>query len=187
MENETLLVDASKVTNENGARLDWRAWTLSADSEYVLFQSDYVKQWRHSSFGNYYVHRLSDSTTFPITPPSSPPKVTLVKWSPTGHSLAFVMENDMYVIPGQGMSGSQPDAIRITNDGSETVFNGVPDWVYEEEVFSSNSALWWSPNSDTIAYLRSDETQVLDYKLQYYNPSTDAFTVQPYPTELDMK
>lgn len=40
------------------------------------------------------------------------------------------------------------------------MFNGVPDWVYEEEVFSADYALWFSPNGEEIAFLRSDETEV---------------------------
>lgn len=47
--------------------------------------------------------------------------------------------------------------------------------------------MWWNPTGDTVAYLRSDEMDVKDYKLQYYNPSNDAAAVNPYPTELVMK
>jgi len=31
------------------------------------------------------------------------------------------------------METDTPDVIQVTDDGSDTVFNGVPDWVYEEE------------------------------------------------------
>ena len=44
--------------------------------------------------------------------------------------MAFVHDNDIYYM-------DQPSAspVRLTNDGEpEVVFNGVPDWVYEEEV-----------------------------------------------------
>lgn len=85
------------------------------------------------------------------------------------------------------MSGSRPASIRVTTDGSETVFNGVPDWVYEEEVYGTDSVLWWSPDGKSLAYLRSDETVVKNYRLQYYNPSGNAFDVHQYTTDLDMK
>lgn len=155
--------------------------------QFVLFKTDYKKQWRHSSFGNYWVHRRSDSATFPIIEPSYPPTISLVSWSPVGHSLAFVNKNDLYVLPGAELGPKDPQIIRVTNDGSEVIFNGVPDWVYEEEVFSSDSALWWSPDGNTVAYLRSDEAAVPDYKLQYFNPSADSYQVHQFPTELDMK
>ncbi|ORY33110.1 putative dipeptidyl-peptidase [Naematelia encephala] len=184
---DELLVDSSLVLDREGNRLKWQSWALSADSKYVLFKTDHVKQWRHSAFGNYWVHRLSDHATFPIDPPTSPPEISIVRWSPVGHNLAFVKKNDLYVVPSDELYGTHPEAIRVTNDGSDVVFNGVPDWVYEEEVFETDSAVWWSPDGQTLAFTRSDEAAVLDYKLQYYNPTNDAFDVDQYPVELDMK
>ena len=187
MTQDTLLVDSSRVIDTSGNKLQWREWAISADMEYVLFKTDYVRQWRHSSFGNYWIHRLSDSVTFPIVPPTSPPTITRCTWSSVSHSMAYVSENDLYVIPASELADSRPRGIRVTDDGSAVVFNGVPDWVYEEEVFVGDSAVWWSPDGSTIAYLRSDETAVRNYRLQYYNPSNDAFEPHPYLTELDMK
>jgi dipeptidyl aminopeptidase len=76
---------------------------------------------------------------------------------------------------------------RVTNSGNATLFHGVPDWVYEEEVFSSNFALWWSPDSSKIAFLVSDETLVNEYTFPIYNPTYDANTVAPYPSEQTMR
>lgn len=67
------------------------------------------------------------------------------------------------------------------------MFNGVPDWVYEEEVFSADSALWWSPDSKNIAYLSFDETAVDEYTFPIYNPTEDSHTVVPYPQHVTMK
>lgn len=187
-DNGTILVDAKSVRGPEGQSLNWQSWSLSADMEYVLFKTDHVKQWRHSSFGNYWIHRRSDSTTFAILPPVNNPTISRVTWAPVGHSLAYVDKNDLYVIPGDQLARSDdPQAIRVTDDGSAVVFNGVPDWVYEEEVFSGDSALWWSPDGNTVAYLRSDEELVPDYHLQIYNPGPDSFEIHQFPTEIDMK
>jgi len=186
-ENGTILVDSEKVHSPEGQRLNWQTWSLSADMEYVLFKTDHVKQWRHSSFGNYWVHRRSDLVTFPLRSPKNIPTISHVTWAPVGHSLAFVDHNDLFVVDGSQLEGDKPEIIRVTDDGSPVIFNGVPDWVYEEEVFSSDSALWWSPDGNTVAYLRSDEADVPDYKLQYYNPGKDAFEIHQFPTEVDMK
>ncbi|KIR97029.1 dipeptidyl aminopeptidase [Cryptococcus deuterogattii 2001/935-1] len=193
MTTDTLLVNASLVLDLEGNQLHWTAWALSADMQYVLFKTDHLKQWRHSSFGNYWIHRRHDSFTFPVVPPTSPPTVAKCTWSPVGHALAFVSKNDVYIVSEHDLSSvspsssSTPSHVRVTTDGSHTVFNGVPDWVYEEEVFETDTALWWSPDAKRIAFLRSDESKVHDFKLQYYNPSDDAFKVYQYQTELDMK
>lgn len=179
-----VLVESANVVDENGRQIHWDGWALSGDAQYVLFQTDRTKQWRHSSHSNFWIHRLSDSKTFAVKPSTSPPVISRCIWSPAGHSLAFVEGNNLFVLPGDNLHGSP---IQVTQDGSEVVFNGVPDWVYEEEVFETDSTMWWSPDGSTVAFLRMDEADVKNYKLQYYNPSDDAFEPHQYPTELDMK
>jgi dipeptidyl aminopeptidase len=71
--------------------------------------------------------------------PSHPAEIAYVDWSPTSHSIAYVYKNNLYVVPAKDLdeletAGQVPEAIRVTKDGSDTIFNGVPDWVYEEEV-----------------------------------------------------
>lgn len=85
------------------------------------------------------------------------------------------MENEIYITDLKNHT-------RITFDGSATIFNGVPDWVYEEEVFGKDYALWWSPDSTHLAYLRFNETAVPEYHLQYYASSNNS-----YPDELTIK
>lgn len=185
--------------------------------QYVIFKTSYTKQWRHSSFGNYYVHRLSDHLTFPLNvfpEKGVKPDTSYVGWSPVSHSVAFVQGNDLYVVPDTKLDvvdekEGLPGAIRVTDDGGETVFNGVPDWVYEEEVgvcvylvewiyvantrtsppqvFQNNHALWWNPTGDTIAFLRSDETEVYDYTLQFYQHHSVPWGDYPYPENFVMK
>lgn len=160
--------------------------------QYLLLKTSYRKLWRHSSFGNYFVHRLDDHATFPLRMPESPAKIAYAEWSPKGHHVAFVYENDLFVVDSTEIDltkagPNSPRTTRVTDDGSDHIFNGVPDWVYEEEVFQSNSALWWNPLGDTIAFLKSDEADVRDYTLQYYNPSGEAMDPQPYPENFVMK
>ncbi|MEX1275724.1 MAG: DPP IV N-terminal domain-containing protein, partial [Bacteroidota bacterium] len=72
--------------------------------------------------------------------------------------------------------------IRLTNDGSKTVLNGTLSWVYWEEIFGRQDiGYWWSHDSRSIAFLRSDESEV---SVQHYvgiTPWTPAVTTQRYP------
>lgn len=86
------------------------------------------------------------------------------------------MGNEIYVTDLENVT-------RITFDGSATIFNGKPDWVYEEEVFAKDYALWWSPDSTHIAYLRFNETNVPEFHLQYYTANTN----NSYPSEVVLK
>ncbi|KAF8585399.1 dipeptidyl aminopeptidase [Ramaria rubella] len=180
----TELLKHSDVRDANGKILAWGEWKLSPDMNYILVKTDNRKQWRWSSYGNYYVHKLSDHTTHPIAPPTHPSIISYATWSPTGESIAFVSGNDLYVLPSADASAIP---IRVTSEGNSSLFFGVPDWVYEEEIFSGPSALWWSPDSRRIAFLRSDETKVNDYTFPIYNPSGDSSTVTPYTDFVTMK
>ncbi|KAH8104292.1 dipeptidyl aminopeptidase [Phellopilus nigrolimitatus] len=178
------LVSLQDIKNEQGASIMVSEWKLSPNMKYILVKTNYKKQWRHSSFGNYYVHDISAQTTHPLTTPSDPPVTAYAAWSPTGEAIAFVQSNDLYIVPD---ARSSTRAIRLTTTGSATRFNGVPDWVYEEEVFSADSALWWSPDAGKLAFLESDETDVDVYAFPVYNPGYDASAVHPYTEEVAMR
>lgn len=107
------------------------------------------------------------------------PLVEYVIWSPVGHSLAYVQDNNVYVY--QDLAHRR----QITFDGAVTIFNGITDWVYEEEVFGSPSALWWSPDGRSIAFLRFDETKVPEFHYSLYmDGQLDA---PAYPRAIMMK
>jgi dipeptidyl aminopeptidase B len=77
--------------------------------------------------------------------------------------------------------------IRVTDTGTPSFFNGVPDWVYEEEVFASDSTLWFSPSSTLLAFLSFDETKVDTFTYPVYNPTSDSYEVVPYTHDVKMK
>ncbi|KZT68663.1 dipeptidyl aminopeptidase [Daedalea quercina L-15889] len=178
------LVAFADVKDEYGRPLSHTSWKLSADMRYILVRADTVKLWRHSSHGNYYIHDLQSRRTRPLVPPTFPPSTSYAVWSPTGQSIAYVLNNDLYILPA-----ASPDAspIRITSTGNASMFNGIPDWVYEEEVFSADYALWWSPDSRNLAFLSFDETAVEEYTFPIYNPTEDSHTIVPYPQPVTMK
>ncbi|ETW78834.1 dipeptidyl aminopeptidase [Heterobasidion irregulare TC 32-1] len=180
----TNLLATEDVKDEHGRRLYWSSWRLSPDMKYMLVKADTRKQWRWSSFGNYYVHNLDTNVTRPIIPPSHPPVTAYATWSPTGESIAYVVNNDLYVLEAPSASSTP---IRITASGNASLFHGVPDWVYEEEVFGADYALWWSPDSSKIAYLALDETLVDEFIFPIYNPTNDANAVIPYTEQVTMK
>ncbi|KAI9303710.1 dipeptidyl peptidase IV N-terminal region-domain-containing protein [Cunninghamella echinulata] len=120
-----------------------------------------------------------DKTLFPLVNTSTidtEPKISYAVWSPIGHQVAYVMENDLYITDLKIHT-------RITFDGSATIFNGIPDWVYEEEVFSQSYSLWWSPDATHLAYLRLDETEVPELHIPFYTLEDE----NSYPVEMSVK
>jgi len=72
------------------------------------------------------------------------------KLSPDGTRVAFLKDWDIFTL--ELATGKQT---RLTMGGTETLRNGVPDWVYPEELRLS-TAYWWAPDSKGIAYLQFD-------------------------------
>jgi hypothetical protein len=167
--------DELKINNQSLVVNDYK---ISADTEYLMIWTNRTKQWRHSSFSNIYIFDLVERILTPLNDVSdidTEPKVSYAVWSPQGHNIAYIMDNDLYYT-------DLKDHNRITYDGAATIFNGVPDWVYEEEVFGANFATWWSPDATHLAYLRFNETAVPEYKLPLYAKSNES-----YPEEVIIK
>lgn len=133
----------------------------SPDLKWVLVLSEKEKNWRHSYTGVYWLFDVEHQKGYPLDPENDG-RVQLAKWSPKSNSVVFTRENDMFIRQiGGGVS-------QVTKNGGPEMFNGVPDWVYEEEVFSGNSATWWSESGDYVAFLSTNESAVPTYPVQYF-------------------
>ena len=63
----------------------------------------------------------------------------------------------------------EAEDIQLTHTGVESlIFNGIPDWVTEEDVFEDNSALWWSPDGSKLVYGVFNDTMVNVVNLPRY-------------------
>ena len=58
-------------------------------------------------------------------------RLQMALWSPVGHALAVVKENDLYYLED---ITAQPE--RLTNSGVQgLIFNGIADWLYEGQKY----------------------------------------------------
>lgn len=148
----------------------------SQDLKKVLVMSQEQHNWRHSFTGLYWIFDVASQTGEPLDPANPGGRIQLASWSSQSDAIVFTRENNMFLRRISSSSVTQ-----ITHDGGTELFYGVPDWVYEEEVFSSNSATWWSEDGDFVAFLRTNETTVPEYPIQYFvsRPSGK----QPLPGE----
>ena len=139
-----------------------RVWP-SANLEKVLVMSEEKRNWRHSYTGKYWIFDVATQSAEPLDPANPHGRIQLATWSPKSDSIVFTRDNNMFL-----RKLSSKTVTQITTDGGTELFYGVPDWVYEEEVFQGNTATWWSANGDYIAFLRTDETRVPEYPIQYF-------------------
>ncbi|MBP8291249.1 MAG: DPP IV N-terminal domain-containing protein [Caldilineaceae bacterium] len=102
-----------------------------------------------------------------------------VAFVPDGAHISYVQDNDLYVVAIAG-----GDAQRLTSDGGETVFNGILDWVYNEELATraAQPAYAWSPDGARLIYLRLDESAVQSHPVTDYRPVPPTIGYTRYPT-----
>ena len=104
--------------------------------------------------------------------------MTGLTFSPDGSRIGFVLNNDLYSID---VGGGQ--TTRLTTDGSETVFNGTLDWVYNEELAtrSAQPAYAWSPDGTRLIHLRLDEAAVQNHSVTDYRKVPPVLSFTRYP------
>lgn len=98
--------------------------------------------------------------------------------APNGRFVSFIRGHDLYLVE----VASQRER-RLTNDGSEELLYGRLDWVYQEELYGRGNfkGYWWSPDSSRIAFLRLDESEVLEFTVVDHLPSRLDLEVTNYP------
>jgi dipeptidyl aminopeptidase/acylaminoacyl peptidase len=108
---------------------------------------------------------------------STPQPEELASFSPDGRFVAFVRGNDLYVVDVATRTERA-----LTASGGERLLNGKADWVYFEEVFNRNHrAYWWSPDSQRLAFLETDNSSVKTFTLVNDLPSDQLVERTPYP------
>ncbi|KAK3898816.1 dipeptidyl peptidase IV N-terminal region-domain-containing protein [Staphylotrichum tortipilum] len=170
--NKTIFLSADKIP------ADYFDYQISTDRSRVLWAINYTKQYRHSYFADYLVTDVTTGKTESLVKDSKG-DIQYATWNPVSSSqIAYVRENNLFI-------WEQGTTSQITKNGGPDMFNAIPDWVYEEEVFGSNNVLWYSPDGEYIAFLSFNETGVQTFTVPYY---MDNQKVPPsYPRELKLR
>ncbi|KAF6803595.1 dipeptidyl aminopeptidase b [Colletotrichum sojae] len=155
MKNPWIEFDGRQMTPHDGRP--------SKDMKKVLVSTDLQRNWRHSFTARYWIFDVETQTAEPLDPDNANGRVQLATWSPQSNAVVFTRDNNLFLRTLDSKKVTQ-----ITKDGGPEYFYGIPDWVYEEEVFAGNSATWFSQDGKYIAFLRTNETGVPEYPLQYF-------------------
>ena len=162
-------------TARNHTLRSFEDYIMSPDESKILIQTETKPIYRRSFTAVYYIYNVRNNTLEPFSD-GRPQQVPLL--CPDGNQIAFVRDNNLFLVKLLfGNSESQ-----VTKDGKfNEVLNGIPDWVYEEE-FGFNRAFDFSADSQMLAYIRFDESQVPMYSFPWYKgmaPALNEYEVYP--------
>ncbi|KAJ8930490.1 hypothetical protein NQ314_016717, partial [Rhamnusium bicolor] len=157
------------------------SFTLSEDQAFILIRYNVSSVFRHSTTSQFIVYDIVNRIYYDVANRTS---IQLATFAPTGHGLVYVFENNIYYLENFAVDVDNP--VPVTTIGQPGfIYCGVPDWVYEEEVLGSGSALWISPNATYIAYAAFHDENVTEFS--YYIYGTPGALQAQYPTEAKIK
>lgn len=136
-------------------------YTISSTGHHILVWRETEPIYRRSYKAAVYDYDVRRNYIKPIT--DSKEKVMIPTFSPDGRMCAFVKDNNIWI-----RKFDFDTEVQVTKDGAlNKILNGTTDWVYEEE-FAVTNLMAWSPDSECLAYVRTDETEVPEYSMQVY-------------------
>uniref|UniRef100_A0A671XSP7 A-type potassium channel modulatory protein DPP6 n=1 Tax=Sparus aurata TaxID=8175 RepID=A0A671XSP7_SPAAU len=165
-DEKTILVHNKKFEMYKASKYE-----VSPDMRHVLLAYNVAPVYQHSYTAFYIICSLETPETWNLNPPEvRNAQLQYAGWGPQGQQLIFIFENNIYY-----RSTVESRSIRLVSTGKEgVIFNGLSDWLYEEEIFQSHIAHWWSPDGARLAYATINDTLVPRMELPM-------FTGTPYP------
>lgn len=164
------------VDNTQGERIcSFDGYIMSPDGSRMLICTNRKPIYRRSYKADFYIYTIKSRKLEKLSDDGSEQIPT---WSPDGQQVAFVRDNNIYLVKllyDNALS-------QVTTDGKfNSIINGLPDWVYEEE-FGFNSALAFNADGTMLCWIKFDESQVKTYSLQLYkgmDPAKEQYEVYP--------
>jgi len=148
-------------------------YTFSEDENKILLAFDEESIFRRSSLGKYVVYDVSEKSIHSV----ANHKIQEPTFSPDGKKVAYGYQNNLYV-----KNLETNNVTQLTFDGEKNkIINGITDWVYEEE-FGFVRAFDWNADSNKIAFIRFDESDVPEFSMDVYGKDLyQTQTVFKYP------
>ncbi|XP_078620167.1 A-type potassium channel modulatory protein DPP6-like isoform X4 [Branchiostoma floridae x Branchiostoma japonicum] len=165
------------IKNDTFSDIDASRYRISADLQYALLIYNVNKRYRHSFAAKYSIFNVNTKrASVELKPDSSMREATLqlAIFGPRDHQIAFVYKNNIYY---KNSYATEP--VQLTFEGQEgVVFNGIPDWVYEEEILQSHEAMWFSPNGTHICFATFNDSAVQDVAIPDYSVEGSYYAIR---------
>ena len=99
-------------------------------------------------------------------------------FSPDEKFLSYLENENIHILDLESLHARQ-----VTFEGDKDHLFGQLDWVYQEEIYGRGNykGYWWSPDSQTLAFLKIDETPVRPFPLVDHSKLYGELSYSSYP------
>ena len=150
-------------------------YIFSPDGKRILIQTDTRYIYRRSFTATYYIYEVQNNKMGPL---SVGGEQQTPLFSPDGNMIAFVRQNNIFLVKLLYDNAES----QVTTDGERnSIINGIPAWVYEEE-FSTNRSMVFTADSRQLVWIKYDESKVKEFSFQWFrgsNPTMDEYLTYP--------
>lgn len=168
---DELLLDTREVKLPGSEQpLQYRSFQWAKDSKHLLFQTNFRPIFRRSGLADFYLYSVPEKSLALVAKDARTAEL-----SPDGTMAGLERGGNLYVYD---LAAKAERA--LTTGGNDSIFNGVFDWVYEEE-FGMAQAWRWSPDSRYIAYWQTDERAVPIVQLTNYEGKWPSWMKVAFP------
>ncbi|KAJ8396398.1 hypothetical protein AAFF_G00019750 [Aldrovandia affinis] len=161
-----VLTNEMDIVLENSTFVAYKVakYSVSPDLKYVLFAYHVKQEYRHSYTASYMIYSIYTREVLELNPPEVQNAVLqYAEWGVQRQQLIYIFENNIYY-----QSDVRGNSLRLTSSGKEgLVYNGIADWLYEEEILQSQVAHWWSPDGERLAFLAINDMVPPVHRCQY--------------------
>ncbi|MCD7916835.1 MAG: S9 family peptidase [Tannerellaceae bacterium] len=141
----------------------FEGYTINSTGHRILVWRDTERIYRHSFRSVIYDYDVRRNYLHLLTEEEGAGKQMIPTFSPDGRMCAYVRDNNIWI-----RKFDYDTEVQVTKDGEvNKILNGITDWVYEEG-FAVTNLMAWSPDSEYLAYVRSDESEVPEFSMQLY-------------------
>ncbi len=151
---------SEKIKRHNNQNKKINNYFFSPDEDMILISTEEEPIYRRSRKAVHFLYYINEDKLVSLDDAG---KQQIPTFSPDSKHIAYVKDNDIYLYNLQTETIKQ-----ITFDGKQNhIINGTTDWVYEEE-FYLTQGIYWSPNSENIAFYKFDESRVKEFNMTIY-------------------
>ena len=164
--------DAKTMTNaEMDSVLNLGNQEVSGGDRYRLEYENKQQLYRHSFMADYYLVDIQKNVRIKLS--DVPVRDAVI--SPNGKYVVYAKaDNNLYIYKidfktevAITQSRDESDLMDVEEKGNTQIFNGIADWLYEEE-FGVTCLFAFSPDSKYLAFVRLDEKEVPSFEWQTF-------------------